>query len=595
MENYLLKIKQALLEEKEIKTTIIRNQSDRCKYIDIIIEELENNFNKLMDKTITFEDFLKYIDNINPEIIFTTNTQKIKYTIKKILRATPEEKYPLIKQFYNELAFLTNYLKKIDQSKKTQILLKEQELEKVIEHIDNINDEGNFIHPINENTIDELKKIPCLMQIFTYENTPKIYLEISQKNIKAIKKQLEKIAAKKQPEIKKDDDKTIYGTAKQILKENINKVGTLTETEKDYLEDLKNITNINEIEVAIELMQSQESSLRLIIYGLKNAIEQTNPKIIELYITLYKKYKVTDIKINKHLEDLINNFKELKENNDDLFSDLTKKQKLQLESFATIDNVDEKTLQEIDDTLKQDELNLEFLLLYNKYKKIIQKIDEYEEFEEILEDDEKIKELKSILNEYKKYEEIKEKYVERTKLDQQLDKKEDNDNILLFLTDENNISYAQKHIEAEKQFGEAEANSIKQLLKELKTNNSTYIHTIAKKVKPDDSEYKRKRLAQGKTRLIFIQVSNKPLDTEKPVYLVITAGIKTDTLQAPVYIEANHLKPKVLEYIDKYTNNITNLTPEEKEHFIKYNKKLEQDLIESMTTMEKSGGKSNER
>ena len=37
MENYLLKIKQALLEEKEIKTTIIRNQSDRCKYIDIII------------------------------------------------------------------------------------------------------------------------------------------------------------------------------------------------------------------------------------------------------------------------------------------------------------------------------------------------------------------------------------------------------------------------------------------------------------------------------------------------------------------------------------------------------------------------------
>ena len=590
MENYLLKIKKALLEENTIKRTIIRNQTTRCEYINILIKELEDNFNKLMAGEITLQDYLNYIKNIDPDIVFTTSTEKLKYTIKNIIYK--EDKPYAVKQFYNELALLISYLKKISQSKKTQILLKEQELEKLTEHIDNINDEGNFIHPINENTINELRNFPCLIQIFNYDDTAKIYLEISQKNTKAIKKQLEKIAQKKQPEIK-SDDKTIYGTAKQILKENLDKIGTLTETEKDYLEDLKNITNIDEITTAIELMQSQESSLRLVIYGLKNAIEQTNPKIIELYIKLYNKYKIETKTTNENLESLTNKFKELKENNDDFFNDLTEQQKLQLQAFENIDNVDDKTLQEIDDTLKQYELNVEFLLLYNKSKRLTTKIEDYEELEEILDDEEKEKELKSIIAEYEKYEEIKQKYIERAKLDQQLETKENDDNILLFLTDENNLTYAQKHIETDKQFGEYDANSLKQLLKELKINNSTYIHTIAKKVKPDDADYKRKRLSQGKTRLIFIQISNKPLDTEKPVYLVITAGTKTETLQAPVYIEANHLKPKVLEYIDNYTNNIGNLTPEEKENFIKENKKLEQDLIENITTMEKSGGKTN--
>ena len=593
MENYLLKIKKTLLEEIAIKKTIIRNQTTRCEYISILIKELEDNFNKLMEGEITLQNYLNHIENIDSDIVFETSTEKLRYTIKNIMHK--EDKTYAVKQFYNELALLISYLKKIDQSKKTQILLKEQELEKITEHIDNIDDEGNFIHPINENTINELRNFPCLMQIFNYENTAKIYLEISQKNTKAIKKQLEKIAQKKQPEIIRSNDKTIYGTAKQIIKENLDKIGTLTETEKDYLEDLKNITELREITTAIELMQSQESSLRLVIYGLKNAIEQTNPKIIELYINLYNKYKTINKTENKDLENLTNKFKELKENNEDFFNDLTEQQKLQLQAFENIDNIDDKTLQEIDDTLKQYELNVEFLLLYNKYKRLTTKIEDYEEFEEILDNEEKEKELKSILNEYEKYEALKQKYIERAKLDQQLETEKNNDNILLFLTDENNITYAQKHIETDKQFGEYDANALKQLLKELKINNSTYIHTIARKVKPDDADYKRKRLSQGKTRLIFIQLSNKPLDTEKPVYLVITAGIKTETLQAPVYIEANHLKSKVLEYIDNYTNNIGNLTTEEKQNFIKNNKKLEQDLIESMATMEKSGGKSNER
>lgn len=593
MENYLLKIKKALLEEKAIKQTIIRNQTTRCDYISTIIKELEDNFDKLMGREITLQDYLNYIESIDNNIVFDKSTEKLKYTIKSIMYK--EDKAYAVKQFYNELALLTNYLKKIYQSKKTQILLKEQELEKESEHIENIDDEGNFIHPINENVIDELRKIPCLMQIFNYNTTAQIYLEISQKNTTAIKKQLKRIAQRKQQE-QKDTNITIYENAKNIIANTLENIGSLTDTENEYLEELKKITNIDEIQTAIELMPSKESSLRLIIYGLKNAIEtKQNTKVIEQYIKLYNQYKITEKIENKELDTLYEKYIELKENDDDLFDDLTEQQKLQLKSFETIDTLDEKIIQDIDNTLQQYELNVEYLLLYNKHNKIKNKIEDFEELEEILDDNEKIKELKSIISEYEKYEEIKEKYIERTKLDQQLEDEEDDNNILLFLTDENDQTYAQKHIESEKQFGEAEANSIKQLLKELKTNNSTYIHTIAKKVKPDDSDYKRKRLAQGKTRLIFIQVSNIPLDTEKPVYLVITAGIKTDTLQAPVYIEANHLKSKVLEYIDKYTNNIANLTPEEKEHFIKYNKKLEQNLIESMTTMEKSGGKSNER
>lgn len=593
MENYLLKIKKILLEEKSIKYTIIKNQTTRCEYIEIITKELEDNFDKLMGQEITLHEFLKFINNINTDIIFSTSTSKIKYIIKNIM--TSEDKAYAVNQFYNELSLLSNYLKKIIQSKKLQILIKEQELEKVSEHIENIDNEGNFIHPIDEKTIDELRKFPCLMQLFNYETTAQIYLELSQKNTKAIKKQLERINQKRKIEIK-DDNITLYENAKAIITESLENIGPLTETEKEYLEDLKGITNINEIEIAANLMSSKESSLRLIVYGLKNAIEtKQDIKIIEHYIKLYKQYKIVNTKKNEELDKLYEKYNELKENNDDLFNDLTEQQKLQLESFKTIDDADEDTIQDIDDTLQKYELNVQYLLLYNKNNKIKEKIEDFEELEDILDDNEKIKELKSILNEYEKYEELKEKYIERAKSEQTNEETENNDNILLFLTDENNKTYAQKHIESDKLFGEYEINALKQLLKELKTNNSTYIHTIAKKVKPDDSDYKRKRLSQGKTRLIFIQISNKPLNTDKPVYLVITAGTKTETLQAPVYIEANHLKSKVLEYIDKYTNKIANLTNEEKEHFINYNKKLEQDLIENISTMEKSGGKTNER
>ena len=96
-------------------------------------------------------------------------------------------------------------------------------------------------------------------------------------------------------------------------------------------------------------------------------------------------------------------------------------------------------------------------------------------------------------------------------------------------------------------------------------------------------------------RLIFIPLSNKPLETEKKVYLVICAGTKTETNNAPIYDAANHLKRKVIEFTDAYKEQISKKTKQEKLAFIEKNKQIEQTLLNNVdpTKSGKLGGKSN--
>ena len=239
MENYVLKIKQALLNEIEIKKKILNSQSEKCTYIEIILKELEEKFDKLMNQEIKLNDFLKYINSLDNEIIFESSTENLRSTIERLLIPSYKGNSYIMNQFYDELTKLSNYLKKIAHNKKTETLLKKQEIDKLLEYIENIDDNGLFINPINETSLNELKKTPCLMQLFNTENTTQIYFEIAIKNTQAIKKQLEKIAKRrkiieKTQEKEKENDKELFENAKTIIKTKLNEIGTLTETEEEY-------------------------------------------------------------------------------------------------------------------------------------------------------------------------------------------------------------------------------------------------------------------------------------------------------------------------------------------------------------------------
>lgn len=630
MENQLLSLKKTLLEELETKKSIINAQKERTTYIELIEIQLEQKYYELMEKQISFYDFNKYIKSINQNIIYkyiTENIEMITYRLSK------EQQYnntnpKSVEKFYIELGKLMFSLKDIKQQKNTQILIKEQQIEEINQIINNIDENGKLINPLTSNQVDILKKnaIKIYKDDKQYQN---IFLAITLLNNQAIKERLTKLNAQKIRQNRKritqpikqtieknipptldNNQQQIYDLAKKIIEENINIINIPNETEETYIEELKNETNITEIKTAIEIMANSENKIVLIIYGLKQKLEtlkqetlEQDFKIIKTYINEFNKnienqqeQQRIKQKQEQQLKIIYNDYLEIKDTieNEVIFEELTNIQIKSLESLGDIKDESEDILKDIEETLKKVELNVEFLILYNKYKEIQNQLKEYEEFEEILEPQEKQKQIEQIIKEYKKYENIKNNYLQKEQIEN-TKQEEKEENILLYLTDENDITYAQKQIEDGKQFSEIDYYQLKQLIRELKENNFSYIHAVAKKVKPYEPDYKKKRLSQGEMRLIFIPLSNKPLETEKKVYLVICAGTKTETNNAPIYDAANHLKRKVIEFTDAYKEQISKKTKQEKLAFIEKNKQIEQTLLNNVdpTKSGKLGGKSN--
>lgn len=642
MENLILQFKKEQQFELNIENNKNARQKVRYAYINETINTLKDKFHELMELKIEFSDFLTFLKNIDNEIIYQDVLNRmIKITAEIITHLNnkenenPEKLKKLIDIFYHELKYLIINLKRINHGKYTKILLLDQSIEEITKSIELIDNNGEFSEPINTKTL-----VSLLKQIkYSKINIMELMQEITIKNNKAIRNQLArqnaiKIRERKQAKRKlkvtttestfnttllNEEQKQIYNNAKQIIETELNKLEPINKIEESFISDLYLMTNLDEIKLTIELMSDNYSSLKLIIYGLKHKLDTLSEKnleqnlhIIKEYLKHYKDYKN---KIKEEQEENLKNQEEIEklsieldkiineitEDHENIIEKLTDNQLNILLSLQDIDaNTDDETLNQINETLKKVDLNVEFLIFYNIHKELYKNISHYNELNSIYKITEKLKKIKEIIKEYENYTNAKDNYIETVEYDEELneiDQKQatnQNQNIVLYLTDNNQITFAEKYIKDYDALSQTEYNAVLELINKLKTHNSTYIHTIAKNVLPKDENYKKRRLRKGNIRLVFYQINNKVLNTDKPVFLIITAG-KKFSLSSPIYDQANHLKSKVLEFIKNYTNTLNNTDEQKIETFLNEQKHIETTFLENIPptneSTKKAGGR----
>lgn len=596
MDSLLLMYKKELVEEISIKENIVHQQLEKRDYISNILEELEDKFYDLMEQKIDLEDYLDYLENIDNSFIFESVLHNL---IKQVKININNSNY--MNRFYNELYNLTLYLRKVVNSKNTDILLKQQQIGKLRKIVENISIDGDFINPISEELVSDLiqetRSVKCdiidLMREINLKNNIAIKRSLARQHATEIRNFRKKEFKSDVQELKNEilnlsnDEREIFERAKEIVKKDM--PDTITEEESLFIKDLYSAKKVDDIENILCLMNSDFSSLNLIVLGLKHQIESSqgnkNLDLIKIYIDLYNKYIGKIDKLNEKnkknqeifyglLQEFDDIVKVIDEDTEDIIKKLTDRQLTQLESFKGI-QINDENKEQLNSTLKTVDLSVEFLLFYVDYNELNSMISSFNRTDS---NSENIERIKKFLQLYDHYKNAKQNYIDCEECTMSEDMNVD-ENIVLYLTDDDNVTYVQRQIETDESLNQAEYNALTSLIQKIKVCNSAYIQLASNKVSPYTRDYKKRRLKQQNIRLIFIQVNRKLTNSNKNIIVVITAGKKSDSKNAPIYSMANHLKEKVIQYIHK----LETLSDEEIQIIINNQKQIEEQLLYSIS------------
>ena len=628
MGKLILQLKEKLQSNIKIKTNIISQDVDRTKYIQETIDTLEQKYYALMDFKISFDEFLKYLLSINNEIIFRPELNNIINATNKIKYAMNNDTNNIIslkENFDVELFVFVKRLKKLKEQKNIKMSLYEQIIEKTKKIVNNISEDGSFKQPLDEEAkalvLEQLKYLKCdkleFLKELLLEDTNAIKRALARKNYKKTKSIIINKQTPNKPIFTNNDDKELFEKAIQIIKNEDELIKTINEDEEIYIEELYNLTNKEEIKNTIEIMNSTESSIKLIVLGINNIIEKTsnenieqNKDLIKYYIELYEKYnkkreqeqeyikiyKEEYIKLHSKFEEI---YEEIEEDYKNIFEKLSETQKnIILGCEINVEELNDRTISDYDNTLKKVGLDIQFLLLYNTYKNIKKLIEEYKENENEINILKKIDSLKEIIQLYEKYSKAKQNYVEsmQTRVpedEEQIETQKEDKNIVLYLTEDGEITYAQRFIENNEKINSTEFKQLLELIYKLKNDNLQLIHAQAKDVKEQDNKkpkkgmhYKR-RLRDGSMRLIFYQIDNSIFEG-KHVFLIVIGG-KKQSDDTEIYKQANRLNGIIESFIEEF-EKLKNASEQEKQQFIEKHKKIEKTFLDSIAPDTKKKG-----
>ena len=604
----LLDLKSALENECSIKQKIVDDQNETINYMENFLINLENCFYDLIDNKIDFNDFLSFLYGVDNKHIYDVVLKDLINNVRHI-----DGSKKSISIFYDKVYDLSNSIKNHISKKKIDVCQKKSQLDKLNSIFNNISNSGDFILPLNESMISDLMssiKMVRLMDLslmreITLKNNEVLHKIVNRKNakkIRGLKKFIPDVSLNTDfVDSKKlsDEQQKIVDSAKKLVVDSDENLRKISDEEKDYLDFLYQASNESEIVDVLSCMNSDSSSLSMILFGISFIVDnissenaQDYVEILKVYINLYDEYSKrieNDFKNKDEFEQLIDRYSKIEEivldDSSNIFGELNSKQIICLDSFkdASIDDFDD-----VNETLNKFDLDFYFLAFYNEYVSIFSKIKSFKDNSDYLSYKDKISKIREIYSDFEKYDSAKNSYIEAnvSKL-QEVDIDDiDLDSIdyskcnnLIFLTDsKDGVPYMEKNIKESKyEFGSVQFSSILFMINVLRTCSSTLVHSIGKMVKPDYSDYKKKRLAKHDVRLVFIQVNNKNVD--KPIFLVITGGVKHDSKHSEVYDHANHLKQVVIDYIEK----ISKMSKSEIEQLLKSQVGIEEDLIKSIT------------
>lgn len=195
------------------------------------------------------------------------------------------------------------------------------------------------------------------------------------------------------------------------------------------------------------------------------------------------------------------------------------------------------------------------------------------------------------MSEFDKYQAEKATYIKakiesENKFDDVSNEPRKENSIIIYLNDPNGITELEKEVVQAKQFLPEDYRDMIFLINLLKRNDFSELFILrSRKVKSDkghdkEKEYKIRRIDKRNIRIVYVPLNKNILKTDKPVYLIVTGGIKTDSKQAEVYNRANNLRETVINFIKKYEN--LKMSPEEIESYIQRQKIIEEQIIKAI-------------
>lgn len=199
--------------------------------------------------------------------------------------------------------------------------------------------------------------------------------------------------------------------------------------------------------------------------------------------------------------------------------------------------------------------------------------------------------IEQIMSEFDKYQAEKATYIKakiesENKFDDVSNEPRKENSIIIYLNDPNGITELEKEVVQAKQFLPEDYRDMIFLINLLKRNDFSELFILrSRKVKSDkghdkEKEYKIRRIDKRNIRIVYVPLNKNILKTDKPVYLIVTGGIKTDSKQAEVYNRANNLRETVINFIKKYEN--LKMSPEEIESYIQRQKIIEEQIIKAI-------------
>ena len=627
--NELLKFKKILIEEIEKKQQAIENLKKGMRSPEPL-EKLEELYWELRSDKIDSYSFLAAALQLD---LTKDEKKKILLITQKIVEYNDQRS---IDQFDRKMSFLVSDYKRENNIISARIIDIERSISMIIKLSQNIDENGHFIQSVNDELIDEyinqitslqLNVIPLTHQMLKEQTRVAKKQRIEQivrlieNKTKTIEKKTKieekKTEEKKQtPEIPKEY-KEVLDKAKEILGilSNPNFDMNLDELETYFVEDLSDKTvDENKINETIKSASNETSRLKLIVHGLNYQISNINPSninksmnLIKLYLEHYNKC-YTKLLDEQNKEKLFNNeisimqneiIKKENEIEEDILKQLDAEKIKNLDSYVKVDfeNMTEDERNLIEEGLGQFGLDITTLKLYKSYtilknqisetKIFIDMVKEEKSLEFLTQVEEKIELISDLVKQYTEakriYEEEQAERLEQIEEENiSTDALDDDGNILIYFENEDGKTQVEERIIADfKKFGEYTQTDIAVLndsLKVLKEETSNNIYTNTDPIKPEDRTYKKRRVKKGDFRVAYLPLNGNILNTNKPVYLVISAG-KKKSEHSDVFDDANYLRNKVLAFVKKY-ESLANADEQTISSFLERQKQHEKNIME---------------
>lgn len=551
------------------------------------LRKRQNYLNKLIDDK---EELLYFLDNYNE----TIDINEMNASVANICNILHIRLKPITKTFINEIIiFINGKIKEVSSAAESHIFriseyksvlnLFDMETATLKNGIESIETYNAILKVLNEETeLDILSKNHILQELNKQNLTvlkKRDELNRRKSRIEAAKKiakeRLKKdIKERETPYVKVEQEILLTKEQEEIL----HKCETIINKNKNIIDEgfsaeiieaykLGHETN----EVLVGVLDSDNENLLLIIreiYGylkdFSNSKDTTIISNLEMYLNLYNEYqdkinskKAEQLKIKsleKKNEELTEKLNSIASSYQKQYERLTEDDLNRIASVnaylkESINLTDEERIKQVNSICSSSNVDYKTYQELTLQKEIVDQFESYQIEEEYEKKKDLLENLQKLLEEYIEF-------IETTRLINISDNEKYNEeNILLYLTNQDNITCIEEFFHEGKTEVVDVVKKIKKSLKEFNTSSRNLIFTKSEVVKHNKGtrtyNEKVRKVRYGDIRVIYADINafgNMDLPLSKPCYVILTCGPKLGRTEIYDYVNSKYVMDLVEDF-----------------------------------------------